>query len=101
MKYVDIQMTMDIIEVAKEGHHVGEVLIHICWGGYLEVRSNAALTYHGGRNVCVWLRKGMGIGNVQKLVEEAKGEWLGEHRLWYNTKYDWSIIFLVQGDADV
>ena len=59
------------------------------------------MTYHGGMSDYVWVREGMRIGNVVKLMEEAMGEWLGERRLWYTTKYDRWMIFLVQGDADV
>ena len=65
-QYIEIESTMEI--ATGEGNDVGEVLVYICWGGYVEVRSNGGLTYHGGRSECVWLRKGMGIGNVMKVV---------------------------------
>jgi len=86
---------------AGEENHVGEVLVYICWGGYVEVRSNGGLTYHGGRRDDIWLRGGMGIGNVMKVVEEVMGECLGERRLCFNTKYNRSMILLLQRDVDV
>jgi len=43
----------------------------------------------------------MRIGNILKAVEEMMGDYLGNHRLWYNAKYDRSIILLPEGDADV
>ena len=94
-------MTMDIIGVVEERIHAEEVRVYICWGEYLEVRSNGGLTYHGGRSDCVWLRTGMGIGNILKVVEEVMRDYLSERKLWYNIEYDRSMILLVQGDADV
>jgi len=60
-----------------EGNDGGEVLVYICWGGYVEVRSNGGWTYHGGRSNCISLMKSKGIANVMHIVEG-----LGERRMW-------------------
>lgn len=43
----------------------------------MEIKTNRGLTYHGGRSDCIWLRKGVAIVNVMKVVEEVMGESLG------------------------
>ena len=87
--------------VGGEGSDGGEFLVYICWGGYVEVRSDGGLTYHGGRSDCAWLRKGMGIGNMVRVVEEVMGEGLSDRSMWFNTKYDRSMMVWMQRDVDV
>ena len=78
-----------------------EVCVYVCWGGYLECVANGLLTYHGGNSNYVWLTQDMGVDDVMQLVEETIREGLRERMLWYNTKYDWNMLMVLQRDGDI
>ena len=57
----------------QRGDEVRELVVYVCWGGYLAEGKDRMCSYREGRKDCIWVKPDMSVVVVRRLVEEVLG----------------------------